>query len=187
MMGALLNSVWEEMERTALEDMEREGFRSRDIELQQVAYLRYGQQIDDVEVVSPTPRIESAEDMDRLLAAFEDLYARIYTEGARYPEWGYTIMELGIIARAPKVKPAIRSWPLEGKEPPDDARKGTREVYRRGEWVPTALYEMDRLRPGNRIDGPAIVEAPSTTLVVPRGRTISMDEFRVLWMTGGAS
>jgi N-methylhydantoinase A len=183
--GSILNSVWEEMEETAIKDMEREGLQRQDIDLKQVAYLRYGQQIDDVEVISPTSRINSAEDMDKLIQAFEDLYARIYTEGARYPEWGYTIMELGIIATTPKVKPVIRSFPLEDKKPADEVYKGTREVYQKGEWVSAALYEMDLIRPGNEIDGPAIIEAPSTTLVLPRGRRISMDEYRVIWMTGG--
>ena len=41
------------------------------------------------------------------------------------------------------------------------------------------------LEPGNEIHGPVVIEAPSTTLFVPTGRSIHMDEYRVIWMSGG--
>ncbi len=183
--GSILNTGWEELERMAINDLQSEGFREEDVDFKQVAYMRYGQQIDDLEVISPFSRINTAEDMDRLIEAFEDLYSKVYTAGAKYPEWGVTIMELGIICSAPKIKPTIRKYPLKGRQPVGEAFKGEREVYRKGKWTATQLYEMDLLRPGNEIDGPAVVEAPSTTLFVPAGRRINMDEYRVIWMTGG--
>ena len=183
--GSILNAGWEELEGMAINDMQQEGFREEDVDLKQVAYIRYGQQIDDLEVVSPVNRIETAQDMDRLIGAFEDLYTRVYTAGAKYPEWGYTILEMGIIASVPKIKPAIRKYPVEGKHPAGESFKGEREVYQKGKWISARLYEMDMLRPGNEIDGPAVVEAPSTTLFVPEGRGIYMDEYRIIWMTGG--
>ena len=183
--GSILNAGWEELEQSALRDMRQEGFSERDINLKQVAYIRYGQQIDDLEVISPVSRIKTAMDMDKLIEAFEDLYTRVYTAGAKYPEWGYTILELGIIASVPKIKPAIRRYPIEGKYPISEAFKGERGVYQKGAWIAAKLYEMDLLRPGNEIDGPVVVEAPSTTLFVPEGRGIYMDEYQVIWMTGG--
>ncbi len=135
-------------------------------------------------MISPVSRINSAEDMDKLIEAFEDLYTKVYAAGATYPEWGYTIYELGVIASVPKIKPALRKYPLEGKEPPKEAYKGEREVYLKGKWVATTLYEMDLLEPGNEIDGPAVVEAPATTLLVPPRTRVRMDEHRVIWLTG---
>jgi N-methylhydantoinase A/oxoprolinase/acetone carboxylase beta subunit len=123
--------------------------------------------------------------MDKLIQAFEDLYTRVYTAGAKHPEWGYTIYEVGLIATVPKIKPVLRKYPLEGKKPPKEAFKGERGVYQKGKWVTAKLYEMDLLKPSNEIEGPAIVEAPATTLLVPSGRKIRMDEYRVIWMTGG--
>jgi N-methylhydantoinase A len=183
--GSILNSGWEELEEKAINDLEREGFNKEDVDLKQVAYIRYGQQIDDLEVISPVKRINTPEDMDRLIEAFEDIYTKVFTEGAKYPEWGYTILEQGIIATAPKVKPNIRKYPLEGKKPAKEAFKGEREVFQKGKWVLARLFEMDMLNPGNEIVGPAVVEAPSTTLFLPKGRRINMDEHRVIWMTGG--
>jgi acetone carboxylase beta subunit len=85
----------------------------------------------------------------------------------------------------PKIKPVLRKYPLEGQKPVQEAFKGERDVYLKGTWFKSSLFEMDLLKPGNEIDGPAVVEAPSTTLFLPPGRRIRMDEYRVIWMTGG--
>jgi len=85
----------------------------------------------------------------------------------------------------PKIKPVLRKYPVEGKKPLREAFRGERAVYTKGKWVTATLYEMDLLQPGNEIEGPAVVEAPATTLFVPPGRRIRMDEYRVIWMTGG--
>lgn len=48
-----------------------------------------------------------------------------------------------------------------------------------GGWRNAKTYEMDVLRPGNEIEGLAIIEASATTLVVPSGRKVRIDEWRL--------
>jgi len=60
---------------------------------------------------------------------------------------------------------------------PAKAKKGTRDVYWDKGFVKTAIYERDRLRCGNRIEGPAIVESPDTTYIVPKGWTYTVDKY----------
>ena len=43
-------------------------------------------------------------------------------------------------------------------------------------WAATEIYEMGLLAAGNVIPGPAILEAPATTLVVPPDRIVELDE-----------
>ncbi len=51
---------------------------------------------------------------------------------------------------------------------PAAAHVGTQQMYRNGEWQPAAVYDRAKLRPGNRVLGPAIVtELDSTTVVLP--------------------
>ena len=38
---------------------------------------------------------------------------------------------------------------------------------------------MGELRPGNEIDGLAVVEAPNTTLFVPAGWHVKIDEYQI--------
>ena len=184
MMGQMmLNSGWEELEGLARADFEAEGLPWEEATIQQIAYVRYGCQMDDLEVPSPVSRINSPEDMDRIIHAFEDLYEKVYAGVAKHPQAGYQIMELSVTASIPKVKPKLVRQPLEGKDPQPEALKGEREVYLEGTWHRTPIYDMDRIRPGNEISGIAIIEAPSTTLVLPPGRYIRMDEWSMIWLT----
>ena len=184
LMGQLLLNVgWDQLEKQAASDFAAEGLSWEKAKVQQIAYVRYGGQMEDMEVVSPISRINSPEDMDRLLAAFEELYEKIYAGVAKHERAGFQIMELGITASLPKVKPKLVKKPLEAKKPPRDALKDEREVYCEGAWQKAIIYDMDKLRPGNEISGTAVIEAPATTLFLPPGRHIRMDEWSLLWLT----
>lgn len=63
-----------------------------------------------------------------------------------------------------------------------DARKfvkGKREVYFEEEFgfVPTTIFDGDQLQPSNIIDGPAIVEQKTTTVVVPPNARLEVTSF----------
>jgi len=184
LMGQLLLNVgWEELEKQAAADFAAEGLPWEQAKMQQIAYVRYGGQMEDLEVISPVSRINSPEDMDKLLAAFESLYEKVYAGVAKHERAGFQIMELGITVVAPKVKPKLVKRPLEGKKPPQEAIKGEREVYYNGVWGKATIYDMDRLKPGNEVHGLAVVEAPATTLFLPPGRRIRVDEWTLIWLT----
>ena len=75
----------------------------------------------------------------------------------------------------PTAKPALPDLPLEGADA-GSARTGQRQAWwpSRG-WEPTSLYDADALRPGHQLDGPVIVEAPLTTVVIPPGMRYRID------------
>ena len=184
MMGQLmLNPGWEQLEKLAQADFAAEGLPWEQAKVRQIVYVRYGSQMDDIEVPSPVSSINSAGDMDKLIAAFEDLYERVYAGVAKHPQAGYQIFELGLTATIPKVKPKLIKRSLDGKNPPQEAIKGEREVYFDGEWHKAVIYDMDQIRPGNEIEGIAVVEAPATTFFLPPGRRARMDEWSLLWLT----
>jgi N-methylhydantoinase A len=180
--GRQLNIGWAQLEEIALEEMKEEGIAQEDIILEPIAYMRYTGQMEDLEVTSPVRRINSSGDMDRLIYAFEEMYSRVYTYGAKYPEVGYQILEYGIRARAFKPKPILKKDEYYGIMPPLEAHKGERQVYSKKSWHKAKLYEMDLLKPGNEIIGLAIIESPATTLFVPQGKKIRVDEYRFLWL-----
>ena len=53
-------------------------------------------------------------------------------------------------------------------------------VYHRGAWTSFTVWEMQELGPGNRVEGPAIIRDPMTTVVVPPGKAIELDAYRIL-------
>jgi acetone carboxylase beta subunit len=68
---------------------------------------------------------------------------------------------------------------LRGETPPEDAHKGTRDIYWDDAWHAADLWQMRDIQPGNRIEGPSVIEAPATTILVPPGYEAPLDENRI--------
>jgi N-methylhydantoinase A/oxoprolinase/acetone carboxylase beta subunit len=45
---------------------------------------------------------------------------------------------------------------------------------------------MDELLPGNEVDGPALIEHPTTTVVLPPGRKIKIDKYRTMHLSNAS-
>ena len=64
-----------------------------------------------------------------------------------------------------------------GGEDAGPAKKGNRNAY----WpelstrINTDVYQFEKLAPGNRLEGPALIEAEFTTIVVPPGQFFHID------------
>lgn len=178
--GQQFSAVFRELEAQARREMQAAGIEESDIRFRYAMFARYMGHLEPLEVPLPNGTFAGAADVDAALRAFENTYVKIYTDAGRFPEAGYFISEFILEAIAPKPSPEIPEY-HEMREAPDaDAVKGERKVYF-GHWVQTRIYEMDRLRAGNCIRGPAIVEDPMTTLVLPPGRQIKLDQYRIIW------
>ena len=76
----------------------------------------------------------------------------------------------------------IPRFPLESEEPPQDAMIQERQVFVDGGPVSTAFYLRERLCPGNRFQGPAIILEYGSTTFVPGDFKVHVDEWRNLVM-----
>lgn len=177
--AAKVSAVFADLERAAVDEMLQDGHAREKVAVQPFLMMRYTGQLEDVEVHSPIAAPKSADDMRRILAEFESVYAKINHRVSRYGAAGFSIMELGITAVADKVKPILERRSL-GKSDPASAHKGVRNAYIGGRWHKANLYEMDHLQPGHEITGPAIIEHPATTLVVHPQDTVFVDEWTLL-------
>jgi N-methylhydantoinase A/oxoprolinase/acetone carboxylase beta subunit len=61
---------------------------------------------------------------------------------------------------------------------PSSARTGSRSAYwpELGQRAETDVFAFDSLRPGNTVTGPAIVEMEYSTIVVPPGQELRIDQ-----------
>ncbi|SFE24174.1 N-methylhydantoinase A/oxoprolinase/acetone carboxylase, beta subunit [Lentibacillus persicus] len=175
-----INEIWSELDKKARSEFVSEGHDADAVVCEPFAMMRFTGQLEDVEVAAPMARLESNEDLDKLTQAFEELYETINRSVSGYGTAGYTIMELGLNARVEKVKPELSRRPLGSKTPDPEASKGKRSMYYNREWQEAQLWEMDMLKPGNVLEGPAIVEHPATTLVIPEGDRVRVDEWTIL-------
>jgi N-methylhydantoinase A len=60
---------------------------------------------------------------------------------------------------------------------PEKAEKGVRNVYWGEGFVSTRIYERDLLKCGNSIKGPAIIESPDTTYIIPPNWSYTVDKY----------
>ena len=177
--AAKIAAVFADLERAAVDEMLTDGHAREKITTAPFLMMRYTGQLEDVEVHAPMIQPKSADDMRRILAEFESVYAKINHRVSRYGAAGFSIMELGITAVADKIKPVLERRNL-GKSDPSKAHKGTRNSYIGGRWHKADLYEMDHLQPGHEVKGPAIIEHPATTLVVHPQDSVFVDEWTLL-------
>jgi N-methylhydantoinase A/oxoprolinase/acetone carboxylase beta subunit len=103
----------------------------------------------------------------------------------RRPATTSDVFEVGLVARAPKIRPNLVQHALAGETPPDEARLPSRSLFFDGEHHEGVILDLGRLEAGNVVDGPAVVEDPTTTVVVPPDRRIWLDEYRTIWMSAG--
>lgn len=180
-LGARLSTAWERLEAQAREQMEREGVDLSRVRLRHLAMVRYGKQLNDLIVTSPVSRGDTAEDVRALLKAFEDQYARVFAKGAQFPQAGFEIFEVGLVASVRKVKPDLVAHPLQAEDP-SVAKIDERPAYFDEGWMPTPRFAWPDLQPGNVVPGPAVIEDPTTTLVVPPARSARIDEYLSVWI-----
>jgi N-methylhydantoinase A len=177
--GKKVSEIWADLEKAAVDEMIADGHAADKIRTEPFLMMRYTGQLEDVEVRSTLRRVSSADDMRKVIAEFEAVYAKINHRVSRYGAVGFSIMELGVTAIADKVKPTLERRPL-GTSNPASAHKGVRRAYIGGRWHEANLYEMDRLEPGHEVKGPAIIEHPATTLVVHSQDTVFIDAWTLL-------
>jgi hypothetical protein len=83
---------------------------------------------------------------------------------------------LRLIAKVNVKKNKLKKTVKGGKDP-SRALKRKRPCFSNGKFVNTPVYDSSRLKPGNVIRGPAIVEEPTTTVVIPKGFDCILDEY----------
>ncbi|MCG3169363.1 MAG: Acetophenone carboxylase gamma subunit [Pseudomonadales bacterium] len=172
------NRVVEAMVREAGRDVLSEGFGTERIVFTLELDMRFGGQFHQTRTRSPHLRLVADTDIEDVLRAFEEEHARRYSKMSLFPEGTVEVETIHLLARVPLPKPRLPEI-AAGTRDASAARIGSREVYwtEVGRHAPTAIYDAVGLRAGNVIDGPAIVQAPDTTILVPGDRELAVDRF----------
>jgi N-methylhydantoinase A len=180
-----INNAWASLEDRARRDFALHGWDFASAKLNRSAYVRFTNQLSDFEVPWAGERLTSIDDLHELMKGYEQVYTSIYPKQALYSEVGYQILELALSADLDTPKPAVPVLPLEGRTPSSSAVKGRRAGHWLGRDITFDLYEMDELRPGNVINGPAVIEHPATTLLIPPTQHVEFDARRLIHYRAG--
>jgi N-methylhydantoinase A len=175
-----LDQQFRELEVEARAELALEGVDAKHVTYRYGVYARYIGQLESFDTPLDFGHLDTAADLDRVIDAFEKMYTKIYPEGARFPQAGYSITEICLQAVAPKPQPEMAEHELASTKPADSAYVGSRKVYHDGEWTDFKVWQMGELRPGNVIPGPSIIRDPMTTVVIPPGKRVEIDKFMVI-------
>ncbi|MGN6463317.1 MAG: hydantoinase/oxoprolinase family protein, partial [Pseudolabrys sp.] len=112
---------------------------------------------------------------------FVDLYELRYGKGTAYTEAGVEAVALSVEAIADLPKPKLAEARM-GSANAAGAIKERRKVYlhERKAFVPIPIYAGDKLHPGHRFKGPAIVEGEDMTVLVRTGHDLWIDRYQNL-------
>ena len=174
--GAVLNKAWQELEEWTLDQLKGDGVNTELAQIRRTASIRYNRQLHDIIVNSPVVRITNPADFDALIEAFERDYVKIYSMSSKFTRAGYEIYDVGVAASYSKVKPVLRKHP-KALDSSRSAIKDQREAYFGRKSVKVNIYDMLKLKPGHVTPGPCIIEASTTTAVVPENARVEVDEY----------
>src|SRR5208282_130736 len=139
--------------------------------------MLYGGQFHVKRALSPRLSIHSPADVQAICEAFKKEFSEAFSPFVVNPEGGVFVDSFILKAIVPVQEVNLPKLPLEGHDA-SAARKGERPVYWASarDFLPTPIFAYESMRPGNILDGPAVLEGEYTTIVVPPSMRFSIDE-----------
>jgi N-methylhydantoinase A/acetophenone carboxylase len=174
---AVFNRTVEELLEQARKDLVADGLNPGSASFVLELDMLYGGQFHVKRALSPRLSLQSTEDVAAICEAFKKEFSEAFSPFVVNPEGGVFVDSFILKAIVPVQQINLPKLPLEGSDPAA-ARKGERPAYWADakDYRPTPVYAYELLRPGNRLEGPAILEGEYTTVVVPPGMRFSIDE-----------
>jgi N-methylhydantoinase A len=161
-----LQATFDEMEGSGNEYLDQEGIPANDRYSIKSMDMRYKGQFHEVEVQVSENEADFAPEA---IASLEEKFNNRHEELYAYRDTVETeIINLRLAAYGTVVKPARKEQEFVTRDAAPHI-KSTRSVYFEEEeaFVPTPIYDGDTMEIGNRVEGPAIIEQRTTTIVVP--------------------
>ncbi len=168
-----LERRFEALESQGIENLMNDGFGKDAIEIRRSLEMRYVGQIHECTVEIGNQRVDD-DTIGEIIDAFHRRHEELYTYSERDSAVEVVNLEsmvIGVIA-----PPARRDVAVDSADP-SHACVGSRDVVfdERCEAVETPIYDGDVMRAGNRIDGPAVLEEATTSLLIRPGWSIVLE------------
>ncbi|MGN6720000.1 MAG: hydantoinase/oxoprolinase family protein [Candidatus Binatia bacterium] len=181
--SSVINPRLDSIEREMVGAMTGEGFKPNQVDFRRYFTMRYRRQSAGVEMPVSFDRF-NVKRMSEIQSAFEQKYEELYGVGAGYSKAGIEISEIRVDAVGKVAKPK-----LSAKRKSDGnarrALKGKRPVFftrPERKFIDTPVYNYEMLGVGATVRGPAIVELPFTTTLLPPEHRVTVDPYMNLVM-----
>lgn len=172
---ATLNDAFSTLEAELQQRLSDQNLHFSQVTYHREADLRYTMQLAEVATPAPAGTL-TADQVDALGREFEDRYEALYGPGTGFSDAGlqlitYRVRAIGTLP----ISPTLPEHHFSGGEP---MSSGKRDVFldARSGRQPATIYDYHSLGAGHHIAGPAIVEAPTTTVALPPGTEADVDQ-----------
>jgi N-methylhydantoinase A len=170
--------------RDSLErDLRAEQLPTTGLRLQRFVELQFRGQVHTVRVPVEDADLDADDGGMGVIDRFAEIYEGRYGAGSAYRQAGVEAVTFAVDGIAalplPKAEPAADEGPDASA-----AISGRRRLYlpETAAFEEVETYDAEKLRTGNALAGPALVEAEDTTVLVPPGQRLWVDGFGNLRM-----
>ncbi len=173
------NAIVQDLQKRALTDVKLEGFNADDVIFRLELEMKFGGQVHTLRITSPHLQLRSEDDVKVVCDQFILNFSEVYDKIALYPEGGIETQHFILHTILPRHKIDLPSYPLAGELVSKSAIKGKRDAFweEYNGFHQTPIIDQSGLKPGNMLEGPAIVESKNTTLVLPPGARMKVDKY----------
>jgi N-methylhydantoinase A len=181
--SAAINQRLDGIENDMRVEMTGQGFKAGQVEFRRFFTIRYRRQSAGVEMPVTWERFNDKR-MGEMQSAFEKKYEELYGVGAGYAKAGIEISQIRVDAVGKVAKPKLTAKRKSHRDA-RAARKGKREIFfsrPERKFIDTPVYDYERLGVGATVRGPAVIELPFTTTLVPPEHKVSIDPYLNLVM-----
>ena len=163
-----IHALYREMAEEAIETLSQEGVRKEDIELSYGVDLKYVGQFHEVTIPFGAPR----ESFTELKKAFDGQHRRLFSYNL--PDQPAEALHWRLTAVGRTERPSSETRITHSSRSVESKR---RQVVFGGGKIEAPVFDGARLAPSMTVHGPAIVEEPTTTIVIPPQWRLSVNDF----------
>ena len=168
-----ISKLYEDMENEALEELKIFNVSLKDLRITRSADIRYLGQYHEVEIDMPSSKV-TMEDLENLARDFHAKHEKLYTFSL--PWVPVELRNVRLIAKVAGKRLQVKKF-AASTEDASRALKRKRSCYFENKYLETPVYDSEKLKAGNIIKGPAIIEVPTTTAVIPSNYQCKVDDY----------
>ncbi|OGO20606.1 MAG: hypothetical protein A2144_02890 [Chloroflexi bacterium RBG_16_50_9] len=174
-----IKAFYDSMEEEGLAILKREAISESAIKFIRGAEMRYYGQLHNIEVLLPETKTGAdftEQDRTALIKGFNDRHKTLY--GWANPAYPVTFTTLKLQAIGVRLPFKPVEQPFSGQDASVALKRKRRAYFKElGGLVDTPCYDGHKLRHGNLVAGPAIIEEVNTTVVLPPEARLTVDVY----------
>lgn len=174
-----LRGVFTDLETKALDDMKGEGLAANELEITYSLDMKYSGQIHEITIPCKRDSGSYKAFNEEIKRDFIEKYELVYGKGSAYTYGGVEIVGINVDILGQLPKPSFAP-DKSFSEDASGAIKGKRKAFfgKANGFIDTPVYDSDRVKFGNRIRGPAILEGSETTILILPDQEGLVDKFK---------